>query len=91
LILCFTRTLNGYRPGRSAHDASFRQDKKNAEWKNPGKEVVYLIASPPASEAAPAAPLFTNRGHWGVEIMHRNKDVISGRGGLHQPRRQRAA
>lgn len=59
----------------------FRQGKKNGEWKNPEKEVVYLIASLPASEAAPEALLSANRGHWGVEIMHRNKDVILGEDG----------
>jgi hypothetical protein len=40
-----------------------------------------LIASLPASESAPEAPLCANRGHWGVEIMHRNKDVILGEDG----------
>ena len=33
-------------------------------------------ASLPAGEAAPKALLCANRGHWGIEIMHRNKDVI---------------
>jgi predicted transposase YbfD/YdcC len=55
----------------------FRQGKKN-EWKDPKEEVVYLIASLEAGEAAPEALLCANRGHWGIEIMHRNKDVILG-------------
>jgi predicted transposase YbfD/YdcC len=35
-----------------------------------------LIASLPTGEAAPEVLLCANRGHWGIEIMHRNKDVI---------------
>lgn len=72
----------------------FRQGKKNGEWKNPGKEAGYLIASLPASESAPEALLSANRGHWGVEIMHRNHASKQGRhprrARLHQPPRQRA-
>ncbi len=30
---------------------------------------------------APKALLCANRGHWGIEIMHRNKDVILGEDG----------
>ena len=59
----------------------FRQGKKNGEWKDPEEEVVYLIASLPAGEASPEALLCANRGHWGIEIMHRNKDVILGEDG----------
>jgi len=59
----------------------FRQGKTTGEWKDPEQEVVYLIASLPAGEAAPEALLCANRGHWGIEIMHRNKDVILGEDG----------
>jgi hypothetical protein len=55
-----------------------RQGKKNGEWKDPEEEVVYLIASLPAGETAPDALLSANRGHWGIEIMHRSKNVILG-------------
>jgi hypothetical protein len=40
-----------------------------------------LITSLPACEASPKAILQINRGHWGIEIMHRNKDVILGEDG----------
>lgn len=56
----------------------FRRGKKNGEWKDPKEEVVYLIASLEAGEAAPEALLCANRGHCGIEIMHRNKGVILG-------------
>jgi len=59
----------------------FRQGKKNGQWKEPEKEVVYLIARFPNGEASPEALLSANRGHWGIEIMHRNKDVILGEDG----------
>lgn len=44
----------------------------------PENEIVYLIARFPGGEASPEALLNVNRGHWGIEIMHRNKDVIFG-------------
>jgi predicted transposase YbfD/YdcC len=47
----------------------FRQARKMANGK---------IASLPAGETAPEALLCANRGHWGIEIMHRNKDAILG-------------
>ncbi len=59
----------------------FRQGKKNGRWKEPEQEVVYLIARPPAGQTAPEALLCVNRGHWGIEIMHRNKDVVLGEDG----------
>ena len=59
----------------------FRQGKKNDEWKDPEEEFVYLIASLPAGETAPEAASLRQRGHWGVEIMRRNKDVILGEDG----------
>ena len=58
-----------------------RQSKKLGAWKPPEEEAVYLIASLPAAEAAPEALLSLNRAHWGIEIMHRNKDVILGEDG----------
>jgi predicted transposase YbfD/YdcC len=59
----------------------FRQRMKNCEWEDPGIEVAYLITSLAASEASPEALLRANRGHWAIEIMHRNKDVIPGEDG----------
>jgi hypothetical protein len=59
----------------------FRQGMKNGRWKEPEEEVVYLIARFPGGEASPQALLNANRGHWGIEIMHRNKDVILGEDG----------
>ena len=58
-----------------------RQVRKHGAWKSPEAEVVYLIASLQAADAAPEALLRVNRGHWGIEIMHRNKDVILGEDG----------
>ena len=58
-----------------------RQGQKRGAWKPPEEEVVYLIASLRAAEAAPEALLRVNREHWGIEIMHRNKDVILGEDG----------
>jgi hypothetical protein len=42
----------------------------------PQREVVHLISS--LSAASPQALLASNRNHWGIEIMHRNKDVAHG-------------
>ena len=50
----------------------FRQGKKNGQWNEPEKEFVYLIARFPNGEASPEALLSANRGHWSVEITHRN-------------------
>ena len=58
-----------------------RQVRKHGAWKPSEVEVVYLIASLRAADAAPEALLRVNRGHWGIEIMHRNKDVILGEDG----------
>lgn len=44
-------------------------------------EVVYLITSLSAQDAPPQALLKFNRGHWGIEIMHRDKDVTLGEDG----------
>ena len=55
-----------------------RQPKKNGQWQAAQKEVVYLIARFPEGVVDPKMILDTNRGHWGIEIMHRNKDVILG-------------
>lgn len=57
----------------------WRQFKKNGEWQPPQHEVVHLISS--LSAASPQALLASNRNHWGIEIMHRNKDVILGEDG----------
>jgi predicted transposase YbfD/YdcC len=57
-----------------------RQTKKNGMWKQT-EEIVYLITSQSSVKAAPQALLNDNRGHWGIEIMHRNKDVILGEDG----------
>ena len=58
-----------------------RQRKTRGAWKPPEQEVVYLISSLRAAEAAPEALLRVNREHWGIEIMHRDKDVILGEDG----------
>lgn len=57
----------------------WRQFKKNGEWQPPQHEVVHLISS--LTVASPQALLAINRNHWGIEIMHRNKDVILGEDG----------
>jgi len=57
----------------------WRQFKKNGEWQPPQHEVVHLISS--LTAASPQALLAINRNHWGIEIMHRNKDVILGEDG----------
>jgi len=60
----------------------YRQGKKNGQWKKAEQEIVYLIARfPDGVEATPEELLAANRGHWGIEIMHRNKDVILGEDG----------
>jgi predicted transposase YbfD/YdcC len=46
----------------------------------PQHEVVHLISSLTAA-TSPQALLRINRDHWGIEIMHRNKDVILGEDG----------
>jgi predicted transposase YbfD/YdcC len=65
-----------------------RQVRKGGQWQERAPEVVHLIARLPkpasaqaASEISPRAILNANRGHWGIEIMHRNKDVILGEDG----------
>ena len=68
----------------------WRQFKKNGEWQPPQHEVVHLISSLTAA-TSPQALLSINRDHWGIEIMHRNKDVILGEDGYtnrcdHAPR-----
>jgi hypothetical protein len=45
------------------------------------EETVYPIAGLPVGGAAPETLLLANRGHWGVEIMHRNNVVILGENG----------
>ena len=57
----------------------WRQVKKNGEWQKPQHDVVYLISS--LTAASPQALLGINRDHWGIEIMHRNKDVFLGEDG----------
>ena len=47
-------------------------------WQKPKEEIAYLITSLSASEASPKDLLVFNRNHWGIEIMHRNKDVFLG-------------
>ena len=55
-----------------------RRVRKQGVWKPPEKEIAWLIASLPPLDASPEALLRANRGHWGIEIMHRNKDVTLG-------------
>ena len=68
----------------------FRQGKKNGQWNEPEKEVVYLIARFPNGEASPEALLSANRGHWGVD--HASKQGRHPRRGrLHKSKRRSAA
>ena len=57
-----------------------RQTKKNGQWRE-AQETVYLITSLSPACASPQDILKTNRHHWGIEIMHRNKDVFLGEDG----------
>jgi predicted transposase YbfD/YdcC len=57
------------------------QRKKKGIWQPPKTETVYLITSLSAVEATPQDLLKLNRTHWGIEIMHRNKDVFLGEDG----------
>ena len=52
------------------------QRKKKGAWQPVKEETVYLITSLSAEEASPQDLLTLNRKHWGIEIMHRNKDVF---------------
>ena len=45
------------------------------------QEAAYLITSLTKDEASPEYLLNLNRKHWGIEIMHRNKDVMLGEDG----------
>ena len=58
-----------------------RQRKKQGAWTPPEEEVAYLITSLSAAAAAPETLLRVNREHWGIEIMHRDKDVTLGEDG----------
>lgn len=58
------------------------QRKKKGVWQNATEEIVYLITSLTADEASPKDLLNFNRNHWGIEIMHRNKDVFLGEDSL---------
>jgi predicted transposase YbfD/YdcC len=58
----------------------WRLQKVNGKWQEPQEETVYLITSLTAA-VSPQALLSVNRNHWGIEIMHRNKDVILGEDG----------
>jgi len=60
--------------------ARSRQSKTNGKWQET-QETVYLITSLSPAEASPQDILKINRDHWGIEIMHRNKDVILGEDG----------
>jgi len=54
------------------------QRKKKGQWLPPKEEIVYLITSLSKPEASPQNLVDFNRKHWGIEIMHRNKDVFLG-------------
>jgi len=56
----------------------WRQRKANGQWHAPQEEIVYLITSLMACDASPKVLLQINRAHWGIEIMHRDKDVLLG-------------
>jgi len=58
-----------------------RSRRIEGKWQTPQEEIVYLVTSLTACQASPQALLQFNRKHWGVEIMHRDKDVILGEDG----------
>jgi predicted transposase YbfD/YdcC len=58
-----------------------RQRRVNGVWQEPHMETAYLITSLTKDEASPEYLLNLNRRHWGIEIMHRNKDVMLGEDG----------
>ena len=55
-----------------------RQRKVRGKWLDPNVETIYLITSLPANKTTAEELLKFNRNHWGIEIMHRDKDVILG-------------
>ncbi len=57
-----------------------RQRRVKGVWQEQ-QETAYLITSLTKDEAAPEYLLNLNRKHWGIEIMHRNKDVMLGEDG----------
>jgi hypothetical protein len=57
-----------------------QQIEKNGQWQE-AQETVYLITSLSSACTSPQAILQNNRDHWGIEIMHRNKDVFLGEDG----------
>jgi hypothetical protein len=58
-----------------------RRRKRGGKWLEPSVEVVYLITSLSRDKASPAKLLRYNRRHWGIEIMHRDKDALLGEDG----------
>jgi predicted transposase YbfD/YdcC len=58
-----------------------RQRRVKGVWQEPQQETAYLITSLTKDEASPEYLLNLNRKHWGIEIMHRNKDVMLGEDG----------
>ncbi|MGH6834315.1 MAG: hypothetical protein ACREC9_01955 [Methylocella sp.] len=56
----------------------WRRQKANGQWRETRDETVDLNASLTAA-VSPHALLCVNRGHWGIEIMPGNKDVILGK------------
>jgi predicted transposase YbfD/YdcC len=57
-----------------------RQRRVKGVWQEQ-QETAYLITSLTTGEASPEYLLNLNRKHWGIEIMHRNKDVMLGEDG----------
>lgn len=57
-----------------------RQRRVKGVWQEQ-QEIAYLITSLTKGEASPEYLLNLNRKHWGIEIMHRNKDVMLGEDG----------
>lgn len=50
--------------------------KSKGTWQPETEETVYLITSLTEEKASPQELLKLSREHWGIEIMHRNKDVF---------------
>ena len=57
-----------------------RQRRVKGVWQEQ-QETAYLITSLTKDEASAEYLLNLNRKHWGIEIMHRNKDVMLGEDG----------
>ncbi len=63
--------------------------KKNGRWVMRNCEAVLYVTSLDAAQASPADLLAYVRGHWNVEHLHWLRDVVSARGQIPHPDRER--